>query len=165
MKWQVQNVVRPNVALMSTDWLCLLEALYLHPAVRELSQSALHLCAAARVSFVHFGRDNASSNSKAVDHKTSELAQRYNNMLISDKVCSLHSNDLVKGAILAQTMTTVSALYSIAALCGMGCNFVRVIAAVFRVVEQLLIVLSGPGSPPVAAHAYARELLAFANIH
>ena len=165
MKWHVQSVVRPNVALMSTNWLCLLEALFLHPAVRELSQSALHLCAAARVSFVHFGRDNASSNSKAVDHKTSELAQLYDNMLISDKVCSLHSNDLVKGAILAQTMTTVSALYSIAALCGMGCNFVRVIAAVFRVVEQLLIVLPGPGPPPVAAHEYAHELLAFANLH
>ena len=115
------------------------------------------------MSALHFGRDGCSANDKFLAHIMDALARAHPSLLISDKICSMHSNDLIKGCILSQSMEVVSGLYSLASICRYGRAFLRMIRSVPLVVAAKLRIVCD--APDFASIEYGKQLLDYACLH
>lgn len=156
--------IRPIILLMSTSAAKIDFALFKAQQVRQAWCKSEQILGRSQVAALHGGSDNASSNFKASAWRFNELSKSQPHLLLTHKDCSLHNNDLIKTALVNQTMPVVSGLYTLATLCKGGTNFLRVLASVPTVVRQHLVVLPGATPPPEAADA-AKLIVDYATFH
>ena len=95
------SIIRPVVPLTTTSAASLDYGMFKAPMISDIWDSCCATLSVAQLGVLHFGRDNAASNKKMKENRFQDLAEEYPNFLGSDKACSLHGNDLVKGAAVA----------------------------------------------------------------
>lgn len=162
---QVAHVPRPDIPMLNTTAECVLNALFECRLAKPYSDGALGLLREAEVSAIHCTMDGASANSKAMAWKLEEWNATVPKVLISVGGCSLHLTDLIKGLLLRLFLDLLPLLYSIAGLCAMGTNFMKVVYALPLVVEKNLKIFVGKPALCPEEEQYRRQLVEYIVCH
>ena len=161
---QLMELPRANVPVMSTSCEDIAHGLFEVPMTRHINDFVSALQGYCEVGFHHFSRDGASSGLKLVELRSQYLEAKYSNVLMSDHVCSLHSNALVTGVVMKDFLPTIASIYSAATVCRTGSTFLRIIHAVAQHVHENLEVHLNV-TPPAGCSAFSAELRDYAVLH
>ena len=101
----VRRLVRPCVPLVSTQGEVVYHALFSTRGMAALREVETRFLRAAKLKSVHFDRDGATSNSRAVEARFGSVRASAEaaggTVLLSDMTCGSHRTQLVFGALLS----------------------------------------------------------------
>jgi hypothetical protein len=80
---QHANIPRPNIPLLSTSAACIINGLFQNRLIAAYTSSAIDLLQKASVGIMHFVKDGASANAKALAIKVPEFFRLLPNTLVS----------------------------------------------------------------------------------
>ena len=157
------RLVCPPVVMTGTSYDFVATALVHSGMLQEVLWNALAVLNSAGINILHWTRDGAASNDKALALVNKIICDTYPEMLITDKQYSFHMNGHIQGALLSEVLDVVKGLYSLSAMNKWGINFMRVVGSVPIVAVRNITVLRLP--PPAENKAFSEELLDYATLH